>query len=112
MIHKVTIEPTHINKQRQFYKATYDNEVIVSQSWDPEFAACRALLKRGLVGSVHFFRAGNPNPSLIVHDLERAAGYRSYETDRVGPALKKWRPYTKPASRAKASHAETLRVPH
>jgi hypothetical protein len=90
--HRVLIQPTHRNASRQFYRATFNGEEIVAQSWDPEFAACRTLKARGLSGRVEFFRAGVPHPCLIVRDLAEGAGLRSYEDDCRGPVLKKWQP--------------------
>ena len=90
--HRVLIEPTHRNANRQFYKATLDDEVSVAQSWSPEFAACRAMKKRGLTGRVEFFWAGVPYPGLIVRDLGQGANLCVIEEDRRGPALKEWRP--------------------
>jgi hypothetical protein len=90
--HRVLIEPTHRNAVRQFYKATLDGEVIVAQSWNPEFAACRVMKKRGLTGGVEFFWAGVPYPGLIVRDLAKGARLCVIEEDRRGPTLKQWRP--------------------
>ena len=71
--HRVLIEPTHRKAGRQFYKATLNGEVIVAQSWSPEFAACRTMQKRGLTVRVEFFWAGVPYPGLIVRDLAKGA---------------------------------------
>ena len=90
--HRVLIEPTHRKAGRQFYKASLNGEVIVAQSWSPEFTACRAMSKRGLVGRVEFFWAGVPNPGLVIRDLDKGATLRVIEEDRRGPALKEWQP--------------------
>ena len=81
------------NAERQFYRATFNGEVIVAKSSDPAFAACRALKAKGLTGRVEFYRPGVPYPGLIVHDLDKAAGLRVVETEHEGPILKKWRPF-------------------
>jgi hypothetical protein len=91
--HRVLIEPTHRSASRKFYRATFDGEEIVARSWDPEFAACRALKARGLSGCVEFFRADLPHPCLIVCDLVEGAGLRTYEDDCRGPVLKKWQSF-------------------
>jgi hypothetical protein len=70
----------------------FNGEEIVARSWDPEFAACRALKARGLAGRVEFFRAGLAHPCLIIRDLLEGAGLRTLEDDWRGPALKKWQP--------------------
>ena len=90
--HRVLIQPTYRNASRQFYRATYNGDEIVTRSWDPEFAACRALKARGLSGRVEFFREGIPHPCLVVRDLVEGAGLCTYEDECRGPSLKKWRP--------------------
>src|SRR5262249_14893688 len=92
MTHRVLFEPTHRNASRQFYRATLEGEVIVTQSWSPELAACRVMKDRGLTGRVEFFWAGVPHPGLVVRDLGQGAKVRVIEEDRRGPALKEWRP--------------------
>jgi hypothetical protein len=90
--HRVLIEPTHRKAGRQFYTASLNGEVIVAQSWSPEFAACRTMQKRGLTGRVEFFWAGVPYPGLIIRDLAKGARLCVIEEDRRGPTLKKWQP--------------------
>ena len=48
---------------------------------------------RGLFGRVEFYRPEDTYPGLIVHDLGKAAMLRVVETERVGPVIKKWRPF-------------------
>ena len=90
--HRVLIEPTHRKAGRQFYRASLNGEVIVAQSWSPEFTACRTMQKRGFSGRVEFFWAGVPYPGLIVPDLAKGARLRVIEDDCRGPALNEWRP--------------------
>ena len=90
--HRVTIEPTQRSASRQFYRATYNGDEITKRSWDPEFAACRALKARGLTGRVDFFWAGHSHPYLIVRDLVRGAALLALEDECRGPVLKKWQP--------------------
>ena len=90
--HRVLIQPTHRKAGRQFYKARLNGEVIVAQSWSPEFTACRTMKKRGLVGRVEFFWAGVPYPGLVIRDLDKGARLRVIEEDRRGTALKRWQP--------------------
>ena len=89
----MTIQPTLRSAKRQYYKATLNGEVIVAKSSDPVHAACRAMKARGLFGRVEFYRPEGTYPDLIVHDLGKAAGFRIVETERVGPVIKKWRPF-------------------
>jgi len=91
--YRVLIQPTYRNASRQFYRATFNGEEIVTRSWGPEFAACRALKARGLTGRVEFFRAGLPHPCLVVRDLAEGAGLRTAEDECREPVLKKWQPF-------------------
>ena len=100
MTHRVTIKATLRSAKRQYYKATLNGEVIVAKSSDPVHAACRAMKARGLFGRVEFYRPEGPYPGLIVHDLDKAADLRIVETERVGPVIKKWRPFEMNGRRA------------
>jgi beta-lactamase regulating signal transducer with metallopeptidase domain len=91
--HQVIIRRTRRSAKRQYYEAILDGAVIVSKSADPVHAACRAMKAKGLAGRVEFFRPGDPYPSLIVHDLDKAAMLRVVETEQEGPVRKKWRPF-------------------
>jgi hypothetical protein len=97
---RVTIKATLRTAKRQYYKAIVKGEVIVAKSSDPVHAACRAMKARGLSGRVEFYRPGVPYPGLVVHDLDKAAGFRLVETERQGPVIKKWRPFEMNGRRA------------
>ena len=107
MTHQLVIHPTHRSAKRQYYEAILNGEVIVSKSTDPVHAACRAMKAKGLFGRVEFYRPGDPYPSLIVHNLDKAAMLRVVETKRVGPVIKKWRPFEMDGHRA--DHAAKVR---
>ena len=36
---------------------------LLTVSFDPEFAACRRLLEKGITGRARFWREGNPSPT-------------------------------------------------
>ena len=91
--YQVVIHSTHRSAKRQYYEGILNGEVLVSKSADPVHAACRAMKAKGLAGRVEFYRPGDANPSLIVHDLDKAAMLRVVETEREGPVRKKWRPF-------------------
>ena len=57
------------------YDVTFEGEVIVTGSLDPEFAAARVLRDRGYTGRLQFFRHGIHVPTLIMWDLVRSASY-------------------------------------
>jgi hypothetical protein len=92
---RVLIEPTHRNSSRQFYRATFNGEEIVAQSWSPMYAACRALKARGLSGPVEFSRTGVAHPCAIIRDLVAGAELRIVEDEWRGPVLRKWQPFDK-----------------
>jgi hypothetical protein len=70
------------------YDAAFEGEIIAT-SYDPEFAAARALRDRGYTGRLQFFRMGNPEPALIMRDLVRAANFRATPDGR----FEKYRPF-------------------
>jgi hypothetical protein len=66
----LTLRRKSLSRYGYRYEVVLDGEVIVSASRDPEFDACRELVKRGLSGKAVFCREGRP--SLVV-DIERGA---------------------------------------
>jgi hypothetical protein len=69
------------------YTVKLDGEIIVANSRDPEFDACRVLLGRGLRGRLTFVDQVSGKPHLSV-DTERGAGLVTKE----GPLhFAKWR---------------------
>jgi hypothetical protein len=67
----LTLRPTSLSRRGYLYEVALDDEVIVSCSLDPEFDACRDLLKRGRRGIAVFRRPGAA-PHFWV-DVERGA---------------------------------------
>ena len=56
------------------YDILFEDKILVT-SYDPEFAAARALRDLGYSGELRFFRPGNPEPALVMKNLVKAAGY-------------------------------------
>jgi hypothetical protein len=54
----LTLRRTSLSRRGELYEVALDSEVIVSSSRDPEYDACRELLKRGLRGIAVFRRPG------------------------------------------------------
>ena len=59
LAHRITIEPTEIRGERgQRYRVHYGDAVLIEDTWNPEFEACRALVARGITGRLDVWRAG------------------------------------------------------
>jgi hypothetical protein len=66
----------------------YEGEVLVQDNYDPEFEACRVLLKMGLTGKLTTYRDDMP---CLVLDIERAAQYRTSTNCQGTPIFKRIR---------------------
>jgi hypothetical protein len=72
--HRITIEPTSIRGERgQYYRVYFEGAVLIEDTWNPEFEACRALVARGITGRLETWRAGKSHPGMIVPDIEEGA---------------------------------------
>ena len=88
MAHRITIEPTEIRGERgQRYRVHYGDAVLIEDTWNPEFEACRALVARGVTGRLDVWRAGKTHPDMIVPDIEEGARWTVVETTRSAPSL-------------------------
>jgi hypothetical protein len=57
--HRIVIEPTTIRSERgQHYRFHFEDAVLIEETWNPEFQACRALVARGITGRLETWRAG------------------------------------------------------
>ena len=65
--------------------------VLIEETWNPEFEACRALVARGITGRMEVWRAGKAHADMIVPSIEEAAGWTVVENDN-GPVFKRWEP--------------------
>ena len=109
--HRVIIEPTTIRGERgQRYRVHFQDAVLVEETWNPEFEACRALVARGVTGRLEVWRSGAEKgpiglfngealpispayPGLIVPDIEEGARWTVVENDKEGPVIKPWEPF-------------------
>jgi hypothetical protein len=69
---KIFIEPTKLGQKGQRYQVTFEDEVILEDTSNPEYDACRVLLSRGITGRLETWRRNLPYPCLIL-DIEKAA---------------------------------------
>jgi hypothetical protein len=76
-------------KHYYHYDVVLDGEVIVSDAWEPCFETARALLERGITGSITFLDHNTLKPRITVKD---AGKLTVVENSRSGPQLGKWKP--------------------
>jgi hypothetical protein len=72
MSHTIEIEPTALGDRGQRYRVTYLGEVLIESARNPEFDACRALLARGVTGTLQIWRPGKAAPDARL-DIQRGA---------------------------------------
>lgn len=65
-------------------------ETIVERSKDPEFDACRALLAKGVTGTVETYTGDRAFPSFRL-DIEKGAGLTIEDGPRM--RIRAWRPH-------------------
>ena len=63
---------------------TYLGEVLIESARDPEFEACRALLARGVRGTLAIFSRGSAVPRARV-DIEEGAKLTTIDNATKGP---------------------------
>ena len=83
----------------RLWDVEFDNEMLVVGSRDPEFDLARALLARGVTGSVTILDGKTRKPRTTITDIEKAAGL-STEEGPYGPRFVKRR-----QTRVDRSHA-------
>jgi hypothetical protein len=90
---RVFIQQSTFDRQRgQKYAVLLDGKVIVASAYDPEYAACRALVALGITGRLEVWRSEAAYPAIIIRDIEKAAGLTIREDARHGPAVIEFRP--------------------
>ena len=92
--HRIIIEPTTIRGERgQYYRVFFEGAVLIEDTWNPEFEACRALVALGITGRLEVWRSDKPYPRLIFPDIEEGARWTVVENDKEGPVIKRWKPF-------------------
>jgi hypothetical protein len=92
MTRRIYIEPTTIRGERgQRYCVYHEGAVLIDETWNPEFEACRALLGRGIVGRLEVWRFGKPHPDMLM-DIAKAAEWTVVENESHGPRFVRWKP--------------------
>ena len=70
--HRIEIERTHYTSTGARYRVTYLGETLIESARDPEFEACRALLAKGITGTLVTYSPGSSVPRMRV-DIEKGA---------------------------------------
>src|SRR5687768_14081918 len=84
------------------YDVAFRGELIVSRARDPEHAAARALLSRGITGTLELIDA-NTGRTRTRFDIEVAAGFTVAEGDERGLCRQTWRPFAAVEARTPVS---------
>lgn len=87
---RVTLVPREVNTRGHVYDVLLNREIIVSGSNDPEHAAARELVKRGIVGSFQTTKEDG-TPRMTFRSIEKTAGMRVVERSAGGLHLEKHR---------------------
>jgi hypothetical protein len=96
--HRIEIEPTHYTSTGARYRVTYLGETLIESARDPEFQACRALLAKGVKGTLVTYSPGSSVPRMKV-DIEKGAMLTVIESAREGPRFARYRPHPGSAER-------------
>jgi hypothetical protein len=90
VLHKIIIEPIgKPGSKGQRYRASHEGSILVEDSRNPEFAACRALLAKGYTGRVETWRLDGMHPTMQLN-IAVGAQLTVIENATDGPRLAKW----------------------
>jgi hypothetical protein len=89
--HRIEIERTHYRSTGARYRVTYLGETLVESARDPEFEACRALIAKGVTGTLVTYSPGSSVPSMKV-DIEKGAKLMTIDNATEGPRTGRYRP--------------------
>lgn len=87
----IELERSHSTAERTFVRVTFEGEQLLTSA-DPEHDACRALLARGITGTLVTRWKGAAHDAMRL-DIERAAGFRTVDARKDGPRTAPWRPF-------------------
>jgi len=91
-VHEVLLSRLHVTSTGPRYSVSYNGEVIVSSSRDPERDACRALMARGITGQMRTRWQGSQHWAMAM-DIEWGAARRTEENGGTGPRTAPWSPH-------------------
>ena len=98
LVHYVFLECIKHAPTGARYRVTYQGEVLIASTRDPEHDAARKLLRRGITGMLETWRHGVPYAAMRL-DIEDAAKWTITEGPCTPLHRVRWRSY--PKSRSK-----------
>jgi hypothetical protein len=90
--HRIDVERTHYTSTGARYRVTYLGEKLIEGARTPLFDACRALLAKGITGTLVMYSPGSSVHRAKV-DIEEGAQLMVAEGDKAGPRLARYRPH-------------------
>jgi hypothetical protein len=104
---RILIKPTNVGHRGQLYRVTYEGEMLVEGSRNPEYDAARALLAIGVTGQAETWRHGAAVPSMRIN-IELAEQRTIEESATVGLKLRRWTPPDEAISRVRPRSARAI----
>jgi hypothetical protein len=89
--HRIDIECTHFTSGGARYRVEHMGQTLIESARDPEFDTCRALLARGVRGTLAIYSPGSSVPRMRV-DIEVGAKLTSIDNATKGPRIGRYRP--------------------
>lgn len=108
---KILIEPLPIKPEKRYGKYRIrleDGTVLLERARDPEFDACRALLDRGIRGTLETYRQGSEVCGMRI-DIAAGAKMRTAESEKKGLQMTAYAPHPN-WSAVSSSHREQIRA--
>jgi len=96
--HRVELELTHYAGTRARYRVTYLDKTLIQSTRDPELDACRALLAKGIKGTLVAYSPGGSFPRMRI-DIEKGAQLMSIDNTADGPRIGRYRRHPKSTDR-------------
>lgn len=85
---RIQIAESKCTQRGMTYAVYCDGALLIAETYDPEFDACRVLLNRGVTGKLVTYRS---RKACMILDIEKAAGYRTTTNNEGTPTIKKLR---------------------
>jgi hypothetical protein len=92
--HCVKLELTHYAGTGARYRVTYLGKTLIESARDPEFEVCRAMLAKGVTGTLVTYSPGSSVPRMRV-DIAKGAQLMTIDNATGGPRIGRYRPHPK-----------------
>ncbi len=86
--HRAEIVPGPYTKRGRLYSVLYNDQALVTASYDPEFDACRALLRQGVTGKLTTY---SDDKTCMILDIKKAAKVMTRDNRYGTPVFVKYR---------------------